>query len=76
MRGWIFCLPKSNIHTYHSSMITLRNRTVFTVAAFMLGAVQSFANETCAANVNECTPLQLCEASTSIVNDQKYTGRN
>ena len=27
-------------------------------------------------NVNECTPLQLCEASTSIVNDQKYTGRN
>lgn len=52
-------------------MITLRNRTVLTVAAFMLGAVQSFANETCAANVNECTPLQLCEASTSIVNDQK-----
>jgi len=27
-------------------------------------------------NVKECTPLQLCEASTSIVNDQKYTGRN
>lgn len=52
-------------------MITLRNRTVLTVAAFMLSAMQSFANETCAANVNACTPLQLCEASTSIVNDQK-----
>jgi hypothetical protein len=52
-------------------MITLRNRTVLMVAAFMLSAMQSFANETCAANVNECTPVQLCEASTSIVNGQK-----
>lgn len=66
-----FCLPKSTIHTYHSSMSTLRNRTVLTVAAFMLSAVQSSANETCAANVNACTPLQLCEASTSSVNGQK-----
>ena len=38
-------------------MITLRYTTILAAAALILGAVQSFANETCAANVNECTPL-------------------
>ena len=74
--GGIFSLPKSASHRYHQLMFDLRNRITLAVAAVLLSAVQSLANEACVANVNECTPLQLCEASTSIVNDQKYTGRN
>jgi peptidoglycan hydrolase-like protein with peptidoglycan-binding domain len=39
--------------------------------ALMFSAGGAFASETCAADVNTCTPKQLCEASTSIVNNNK-----
>ena len=52
-------------------MMKLSTKTIITVASLMFSAVQSYASETCAADVNTCTPKQLCEASTSIVNNNK-----
>ena len=52
-------------------MMKLSTKIIITVAVLMFSAVQSYASETCAADVNTCTPKQLCEASTSIVNNNK-----
>lgn len=52
-------------------MMKFSTKIIITVAALMFSAVQSYASETCAADVNTCTPKQLCEASTSIVNNNK-----
>jgi peptidoglycan hydrolase-like protein with peptidoglycan-binding domain len=52
-------------------MIKFSTKTIITAAALMFSAVQSYASETCAADVNTCTPKQLCEASTSMLNNNK-----
>ena len=52
-------------------MMKLSTKIIITVAALMFSVVQSYASETCAADVNTCTPKQLCEASTSMMNNNK-----
>ena len=40
-------------------MMKLSTKIIITVAVLMFSAVQSYASETCAADVNTCTPKQL-----------------
>jgi hypothetical protein len=52
-------------------MIKFNPKVVLIFASWILGAGQCYAGNGCGSDVRNCTPKQLCEASTSIVNNNK-----